>query len=143
MTPGSLVRDRLLSLSTSAATRVYALVLPQDLATFPAVRVQQIPAGREQHLRGPQYPVKTRVQVDSFAKTLAAAEQLAAEVRGDGLGDQASGLFGWKGFAGSPAELQVLNVEQPRDGTILFEYIGAQRLVRILDEYVVHWTLMN
>ncbi len=143
VTPGSVVRERLLVISTSAATRVYALVLPQDLTTFPAVRVQQIPAGRDQHLRGPDYPVKTRVQVDSYAKTLAAAEQLAAEVRGDGLGDGASGLFGWRGLVGSPADLLVLNVEQPRDGQILYEYLGAQRLVRILDEYVVHWTHMN
>lgn len=135
--------ERIRAVNTSAGARVYALVLPQDLETFPAARVQQIPSSRNQHLRGPNYPATTRVQVDSYAKTLAAAEQLAAEVRGDGLGDSATGLFGWKADVGSPPAVRVLNVELPRDGQVLYEHLGAQRLVRIMDEYIVHWTPMT
>jgi hypothetical protein len=65
--------------STTAASRVYPLILPQS-PTFPAVTYQQISAVR-MHAMGQDSPlVRVRVQVDSWGKTYAEARTLAAEV---------------------------------------------------------------
>lgn len=65
--------------STSAGSRVYPLLLPQD-ATFPAVTYQQISRTQE-HAYGVEAGVlSVRVQVDSWAESYAAARSLADEV---------------------------------------------------------------
>lgn len=132
--------ERIVALNTSASSRVYPLKLPQK-PTLPAVRVQRIGGVREQHLRGPQGQTITRVQVDSFVAdtgdAYAAVTDLAEEVKGDGLGDQASGLWGYKGSMGSPA-IQIDNVEIVHDGTPEYE-AEELRLVRIRQDYLVHW----
>lgn len=140
MTPEGFVADRIVDINTAAGARVYQLKLPQD-PTLPAVRVQRIGNVREQHLRGPQGTVVTRVQVDSFVAEASGAygsvTDLADAIKGDGLGDVASGLFGFKGTHGSPAIL-IENVEIVHDGTP--DYEGEElRLLRIRQDYLVHW----
>jgi hypothetical protein len=149
VTPAQVLADRIVGLSTAAADRVYMLILPQKLGTWPAVRLQDIPSVRGQHLRGPQYPVQSRVQVDHYQQAAAGVDALgivaalAAEVRGDGLGDGASGIFGWRGESqDSPATVKVLNVELIQEGNPFYEP-GEMRLARIRDEYLIHWTHMN
>lgn len=152
MTIDVAIADWIADLNTSAGARVYMLKLPQKLGTWPAVRVQGISSPRPQHLRGPNYPVKTRVQVDGFAPEasgtdpFATVSDLMEEIRGDGLGPDASGLFGWIGeLGGSPPAFRILNVDLDA-GKPKYES-GQQneldlRLVRIMDEYTIHWTPM-
>jgi hypothetical protein len=101
------VIDRLLSLPPVAAlvgTRIYALILPQN-PTLPAIRVERISQVEPMHLRGPINLFSARVQVDSVAISKAAADSVDAAVQGDGLGDIASGLKGFRGEVGSPGFL--------------------------------------
>lgn len=147
MDPAALVVERIVGLSTSAGARVYALKLPQR-PTLRAVRVQRIGGPREQHLRGPEYPTKTRIQVDSYsaegfeADPYEGALILAAEIRGDGLGDSATGLWGWTGQnSGSPTTIAVSQVELLHDGTPEYE-AGEFRLVRVRQDFMVHWRPM-
>lgn len=148
MTPAEAVADRIVAINTDASDRVYMLKLPQGLDRWPAVRVQATPRPREQHLRGPQYPVMSRVQVDHYAPerpgvdAMAQVLDLAAQVRGDGLGPVASGVFGWKGDSGGSPAITIHNVELISEGDPFYE-ADELRLVRIKDEYLVHWTHMN
>ncbi len=141
MTPEEFVVARIEDIGTSAGERVWQLKLPQD-PVLPAVRVQLIVGVTEQHLRGPQGTTRTRVQVDSFAAESGAdpyrtVRDLADAIRGDGLGTEASGLFGFKGEMGSPA-IRVENVELVSDGPV--DYEGDElRLLRIRQDYRVHW----
>src|SRR5688572_28843056 len=106
MTIEEAVRERILDLNTNAGARVYMLIIPQNLRTWPAVRVQLIDAPTMQHLRGPNYPITSRIQVDYYAGVAsgvdpyASVSTLAQQVRGDGLGPNATGLFGWTGEVG-------------------------------------------
>src|SRR5688572_22754983 len=95
------------------------LKLPQK-PTLPAVRVQRIGTVRDQHLRGPDGHQVTRVQVDAYAADVADAydtvEGLAAAIRGNGLGNVASGVWGWTGELGSPS-FRIMNIALEHDGT--------------------------
>lgn len=115
------------------------LKLPQD-ATFPAVRVQWIDDVQGQHLRGPQPPV-SRVQVDAYvaegAEAYALVKALADDIHGDGLGDNASGVFGWRGEFGSPA-IKIEDVRLAFRGPARYE--GDEiRLLGIRQDYFIHW----
>lgn len=141
MTPEDFVADRVVTIGTAAGARVHMQKLPQD-ATFPAVRVQWIDDVVDQHLRGPQ-PPRSRVQVDAYVAEASSSDPwddirtLADAIHGDGLGDNASGLFGWRGELGSPA-IRVENVELIFRGRPLYE--GDEiRLLRIQQDYRVHW----
>jgi hypothetical protein len=134
------VANLIASLGTSAGSRVYMLKLPQK-PTLPAVRVQGLGGPRGQHLRGPDGIYKTRVQVDNYvAETgdaYAAVRGLADDVKGDGLGANASGVWGYVGTFGSPS-IAVQNVELLHDGLPEYE-AGELRLLRIRQDYMVHW----
>lgn len=136
MTPEAAVRQRIIDLTTSAASRVYMLKLPQQ-PTLPAVRVQRVVGIRGQHLRGPDGSYRTRVQVDTFATTHAAASDLADEILGDGLGPNASGLWGWVGELGSPA-IRIKNIEVDPEGSTQFEADELNQ-ARLRTDYIVHW----
>jgi hypothetical protein len=143
MEPEDVARERIVDINTAAGERVYMLMLPQR-PTLPAVRVQLVGGFRGQHLRGPLNRYVTRVQVDSYAAASSGADayadvqSLASAIRGDGLGPSASGLAGWIGEMGSPG-IRVMNVEIDHDGTPDFEG-GELRLVRIRQDYLVHWS---
>ena len=141
MTPELWARERIIDLNTSAGSRVYTKKLPQR-PTLPAVRVQRIGNRQDQHLRGPQ-PFFTRVQVDSFVAEDSVSpgttiETLAEAIKGDGLGYNASGLWGFKGESdGSPAIL-IENVTLLHDGTA--DYEGDElKLLRIRQDYGIFW----
>lgn len=150
MTPEQAVLERLVDCSgvtDLVGSRIYLLKLPQR-PTLPAIRIQRISSPRFQHLRGPLYPARSRVQVDTFAaessggNAHAQATAVAEAVRGDGLGPGASGLWGWKGELGSPAEFRVLNIEVAFDGDP--EYLADElRAVRIRQDYFVHWSAVS
>jgi hypothetical protein len=63
---------------------------------------------------------------------------LAEDVKGDGLGPSASGLWGFKGEVGSPPEMRIENVELIHDGTPDYED-EELNLLRIRQDYLVHW----
>ena len=146
MSPEEAVVARLLdinALTTLVAQRIYMLILPQK-PTLPAVRVQRISSLREQHLRGPSQPARARVQVDAYAVAssgadpYATASAVAAAIRGDGLGDQASGLWGWIGSVGSP-DVRIHNAELVADDDPFYE-AGELRAVRIRQDYLIHYS---
>lgn len=93
------MRQRILDLSTTAGSRVYTMKLPQQLATWPAVRVQLVDDPMAYHLRG-GLPSKARVQVDCYAPETSGGDPyatvttLAGQVNGD---DAGSGLSAWTG----------------------------------------------
>ena len=140
----SLIRDRLLSLGPVTALvvdRVFMLRVQQG-ATMPAVRVQEIDEDAPKHWRGPVGFVKTRIQVDAFAKTYAEAQALASAIHGDGLGPNATGLDGFMGeLGGSPATARVHCVDRALRRTG-FEP-DELRLVRIQQDYMVEWTALE
>ena len=147
MTIEQAVYERLSDLSALVAlvsTRIYQLVLRQN-RVLPAVRMAVIPGMQGQHLRGPDGLWRTRVQIDAYAKEAdgiawySQAAAVAAAVRGDGLGSNATGLWGWIGESGgSPAEIGVQNVELTHSGMPEYE-AGEEHRVRIRQEYVVVW----
>lgn len=147
MTIEQAIRERLLdipALTALVGTRVYQLLLPQN-GTLPAVRVQLIDDQIRQHLRGPDGNFISRVQIDSYAAPnssaswYSTAKTVARVIHGDGLGENASGLFGWKGWAGgSPPELKINNVTVAHSGQPYFEH-GERPMVRVRYDYMVHW----
>jgi hypothetical protein len=129
-------------------TRLYAVNAPQR-PTTPYLRVQLISPNREQHLRGPSYPAQYRFQVDACAAEsdggdpLGTAQDLSAAVIGDGLGDEASGLFGWRGvLGGSPSTIAVQNVELLHAGDREF-FPDEMRMVRVRTDFMFHWSPMS
>lgn len=143
MTPEEAVVARLEDVGAVTALvddRIYMLKLPQH-PTLPAVRVQKISGMRDQHLRGPSYTAKSRVQVDAYVTETngvdpyAAVSAVAEAIRGDGIG---SGLWGWTGEIGSPA-LVVHNVELVGDDDPFYE-AGELRAWRIRQDYMIHWS---
>lgn len=114
MTAADVVIARLLTIGAVTAitgNRWWLVKLPQK-PIYPAGRVQLIDEPGAYHLRGPGNTRRARVQVDAYVDeaTAAAAGQnpytvltaLTEAIEGDGLGEQASGLSGWKGEIGSP-----------------------------------------
>lgn len=70
------VRSRLIVAATAAGSRIYWVERPQTSA-LSAVTLQIISDGRPQHLKGLDGARGTRVQVDCWASTYAAALALA------------------------------------------------------------------
>ncbi len=147
MTIEQAVRERLLdipALTALVGARVYQMILPQD-GVLPAVRVQRISGMQEQQLRGPDGLIKSRVQVDAYAAPGSSASWYSAVTaiadawHGDGLGADATGLFGWIGWAGgSPPVIQVKNVLLKHGGAPEYEY-GERPMVRLRYDYEVHY----
>ena len=104
MTPAAAVKARLLSLSavtTLVVSRIYVELLPQK-PTLPAIRLHGIDEIEDAHLRGAMAIRTARVQVDAIAMSLETATEVSDAAHGDGAG---SGLSGWTGELGSPAQL--------------------------------------
>ena len=96
-------------LTALVSTRVVNQHLGQN-PTLPCVVAFEVDAFNGQHLRGPDGLGRARVQVESRAATKPVVDAVAAAVHGDGLGPNASGLFGWMGSVGSPS-FDIVNVE--------------------------------
>jgi hypothetical protein len=150
MTAEEAVRQRILDLSTSAATRVYMLKVPHGLTTWPAVRVQNITdLRRDRHLRGGSGHGVARVQVDCCAPESSGGDpwttvaELADEIHGD---DAGSGLSAWRGSYGSPEfEVTGINFLSRHDGYEFGMGVGQNsggelRTVRMILEYEVFYT---
>ena len=146
MTIGDAVKERLLAmtpLTTLVNQRVYETVLPQNEKRT-AVRFFVLGAPRPKHIRGPINQFSQRVQVDSYVPIgpldpLSDCKAIAAAVMGNGLGPNASGLFGWQGYlVGSPPEIHIFDVEVTADDQSSVEMDEIRR-VRIRQEYRVHW----
>lgn len=137
MTVEEAVRQRILNLNTSAASRVYMLKLPQKLATWPAVRVQLIDDPEDYHLRGGAGLKRARVQVDCYSPEssggdpYATVTTLADEVDGD---DAGSGLSGYTGMVEGIELSSVQRIDRRPD----YE-AGELRLVRMFLDYRVHY----
>lgn len=144
MTIEAAIAERLLDISALTALigdRVYQMKLRQG-AIYPAVRIQQISAQDEVHLRGPVGLERARIQVDAFMNEVgswyATCAAVADAIHGDGLGPSASGLHGWSGdIGGSPASIRVVLIERI-DRRPDYE-AGELRIVRIRQDYRVHW----
>ena len=128
--------------------RIYALKLPQNERRA-AVRYHVQGAPVEQQLRGPGAFTMTPVQVDSYVPSsttdaLWVCRAIAAAVKGDGLGNVASGFWGWIGTAGStsPGGIDVANVELLFDGDPMYEADEIER-VRVRQLYRVHWRALH
>lgn len=118
MTVDSALRVRLLSLASVTALvnqRVFTAIFPQGV-TLPAIRVFRVGQIEPLHLRGPVNVFRARVQVDSIGRTKAEVDSVDMAVEGDGLGNYASGLKGFKGGIGSPAfNIRVIENADVRD----------------------------
>lgn len=146
MTIEQAIVERLQSLAAVTAiagTRVHMMKLPQR-PTLPAVRVQQVGEIVPYHLRGVGAFLRTRIQVDAYADEASGgdayetASNLAQAIDGDGLGDSATGLSGFTGdVGGSPPELFIAGMF--RDTRRPMYEPGELRLVRIQQDYFVHW----
>lgn len=68
------------AVSAIVGTRIYPVVLPQK-PTLPAITMQRIPGSRVRSTRGPSGLAQSRYQVDCWAATQTAAEELAGVVR--------------------------------------------------------------
>jgi hypothetical protein len=136
MTVAEAARERLLDCAPVTAlvsTRVWKDIAPQK-PVLPFVRVERVGQAQPIHLRGPVGVDEAVVMVTSVATTKAAAEALDAAVEGDGLGSQATGLFGWTGSLGSPAfTFRVVKHEDVKDGYVDSEFrqFFVKRLFRI------------
>jgi hypothetical protein len=146
VTLGDGIKERLLAmapLTSLVGQRVFELVLPQNEKRT-AVRFFVMGAPRPTHRRGPVNHFSQRVQVDSYVPIggidpLGEVKAIADAVMGDGLGDDATGLSGWRGsLVGSPDTLHVFDVEVTDDGQGMVEMDEIRR-VRIRQEYRVHW----
>jgi hypothetical protein len=109
MSPEEAVAQRILQLPAVTAivgTRVWLVMLPQSPVT-PCVRVQQISQIDEgAHARGAGGVGWARVQVDAVTDVAdggngyVTARTLTDAIHGDGRGDSATGLLGWRGTVG-------------------------------------------
>ena len=141
MSPEEAVIARLSQIAAVTAlvgTRIYMLVLEQQ-ATLPAIRVQMIDDLKDYHHRGGNRNGPARVQVDCWAAASsgvdpdAAAQAVAEAINGD---DAGSGLSGWRGTLGSPA-LTVLGIFRV-DRDVMWES-DERREVRVRQDYQVHY----
>jgi hypothetical protein len=73
------LRARIVGASTTAGSRVYWVDRPQA-AALPAVTLQTVSDPRPQHLKGFNPLRETRVQIDSWGDTYAAAKTLMEAV---------------------------------------------------------------
>jgi len=80
------------------------------------------------------------MEVRQVIPALRGTQALAAAVIGDGLGDSASGLFGWVGqLGGSPSTISVRNVELLHAGD-LEHFPDEMRLDRVRTDFLFHWS---
>lgn len=141
MTASRIARLRLLACSPVTAlvsTRITELVLSHS-GDLPAIRIQEISETQDAHMRGPSGCVVTRVQVDCVAASKASAEAVEAAVHGDGLGESATGLHGWKGTIDTPA-VQVDAVfpagrQEHYDADELKQFVVSR-------DYLIHWRML-
>lgn len=148
MTIDQAVREYLLGLgplTALVASRVYSLQLPQNERRA-SVKMQGISRDAPQHLRGPRYPAKSRIQVCAYvyesqsSDALGDAEAIMDAVHGDGLGPNATGLFGFVGsIGGSPATFRIANVELAYERGSFYEG-DENRKVGFQRDYLVYWT---
>lgn len=121
MNAGAVVFARLAN-QTTAATRVYPLLLPQQ-PTFPAVTYQQVSATRT-HAMGQDGPIiRVRVQVNCWGKTYAEARALAGEVEQQ--------LSRYRGEAGGAKVLDVL-LDSDTEG-----YESESQTRRVMQDYTL------
>lgn len=80
---------------------------------LPAVLVFEVDAIEgEQHLNGPGASFSVaRIQTECRALRKPVADAVADAVHGDGLGEDASGLYGWIGSLGGSPSFQIVNVK--------------------------------
>lgn len=97
-------------LTALVGTRIYNGTSGQH-PVLPCVVVWTISEVRGLLLRGPDGLARARVQVESRATTKPVVDAVAAAVHGDGLGAQASGLFGFIGAVGGSPAFHIVNVE--------------------------------
>src|SRR5262245_5954474 len=143
MSPEEAIVQRLLAIPAVTAmvgTRVWLVILPQS-PVMPCVRVQQISQIDEgQHTRGGGGSRGwARVQVDAVAHVAdggngyVTARQLADAIHGDGRGDVATGLLGWRGVI---APLTITGIFSMLDAVA--EYTPDElRHVRLRRDYAV------
>jgi hypothetical protein len=135
VTAVEVVRTRVLALSAVTSlvgTRVSSVVLPQN-ETLPAMRVHRVSETESMHLRGVSGLQVARVQVDSYAASLAAALAIDAAARGDGAG---SGLSGFIGTVGEAAVHGIF----PMGVQDMYEKDGQDAFYRVSRDYEVHYT---
>lgn len=142
MTVEEAVYARVASLTAVAAivgARVYLDKTPQD-PTYPLVLVYSAGDHRDQHLRGPRGLASARISVEARAHEESGVDayqvtDLFDAIEGDGLGPNASGLFGWRGSVGSPGfEIQNCAHRGSRDR---FYDSDEQRVLRMTQDYWV------
>lgn len=115
MTPVVAAIARLLQcapLTALVGSRITNWHAPQA-PTLPCVVVAKIWVGGGQHLRGPDGIARAHLQVESRATSRPVADAVAAAVHGDGLGADATGLFG---FSGNVSGFEIVNVSDAGNG---------------------------
>jgi hypothetical protein len=145
MTIEEAIVGRLKGLSVVTAlvgTRIHLDRLPQS-PDYPSVRVQEIDDEGSLYLRGPVGIKRARIQVDAFDRErsghdpYAGASAVAEAIYGNGAGDQATGLFGFVGFAGGSPAMRILVVE---DGGRRRDYDPKElRVLTVSQDYLVHY----
>jgi hypothetical protein len=74
------------------------------------------------------------------ATPLTDVEAVADAVHGDGLGENASGVFGFIGdLGGSPAQMRILNARRVMKRGPLYEYDGDVVRLRVQQDYLIDW----
>lgn len=142
MSPEEAVVARLLTVPAVTAivgTRIWLVLIPQS-PVMPCVRVQQISQIDEGlHDRGAGGVGWARVQVDAIANLTtggngyATVRELTDAIHGDGRGDDATGLLGWKGAI---APLEILGIFSILDGVAEITPDALQQ-IRIRRDYQV------
>lgn len=111
-------------------TRIYPSRLPQG-PTYPAIRYQVIDAPRTHLMTRDPGEVHARVQVDSYSKTYAQAQAVAAQVR--------LALSRWEGTAGGvTVEHVFLDDERDLDEPQPL-HDGETGIYRVMQDYIAHY----
>jgi Protein of unknown function (DUF3168) len=147
VSPEEAVRARLLAVPAVTAivgTRVWLVMVEQSPVT-PFVRVQQISQIDDgQNLRGgggsrgwARVQVDAITDVDDPGNAYTVGRQLTDAIHGDGRGDSATGLLGWRGVS---AGLRVTGIFSILDAVAEFEPDELQQL-RLRRDYQVCFAL--
>jgi Protein of unknown function (DUF3168) len=145
MSPEEAVLARLLAIPAVTAivgTRIWLVMLPQSPVT-PCVRVQQISQIDEgQHQRGgggsrgwARVQVDAVTAVDDPGNAYDTARDLTEAIHGDGRGDGATGLLGWRGTSDG---LRITGVFSLLDAVAEFDPEELQQL-RMRRDYAVYF----
>lgn len=143
------IRERLLSLSPLASlvgTRIYPGILPQGEVRA-SVTLQNVDKVIGQHLRGPVYPGESRLQTVAYVTASQSTDEwnevqrIGAAIFGDGLGEDATGLFGFIGsIGGSPAAFRIANVSCPYSRGPYYEFDNEVRRCCFHQDFYVKWS---